>query len=525
MCKKSGCLLASAVLLAAALWVLTTCELFNDKPEIDLLKAIDERVKTANAKVLNVEITGNGHGVIQWGGQAKLDVPFNVNFTIYEGYYFSEWRAYLGTLPSNDLEADRRNGEVEVVFDSPQSRETSVRIKTDTGTEKLYIVAWTDNVPSIFEDLKFARFTEEPNPPLKDDQGNTVLLKGTIRPNTYMQLEFSRPMDQKSFILGETVTLKSKNDDNPNYYAPDSENLLPAFMSLDKTVVTFYLDPSRGDEPGWPGGKYFYPYSLPFQHIFQIGGDVRDIKGIPLGRSAQYRFETIPHSDIIDDRELDLEKPESVDVDAWTRISDVSAALKSGDPLSPEKIFIYNHSFDLARPDIETIYVMMLFKYGCQPVMGFRVFEGYYPPSTWPSAGIYRYGGDYYTPHYNLPIRSPDRTVDDENVLAILRAAFMEKKRNWGTPLDEELGKYAFYAFKYTLQTPNDVWNDEDILELMIEPLVYADLVDEGPREYDSPFEHKPYEKTKGDEIPAHKLPPDCYTHTLEIIHYYNDVL
>jgi hypothetical protein len=75
-----------------------SCELFSNKPEIDMEKAIDDAVQMANAPVLNVEVNEGGMGIASLRGTLagiKQGAPFQLNYQANGNYPFYGWQARL----------------------------------------------------------------------------------------------------------------------------------------------------------------------------------------------------------------------------------------------------------------------------------------------------------------------------------------------------------------------------------------------------------------------------------------------
>jgi hypothetical protein len=76
------------------------CDLFSNKPEINVEQAIDDAVAWANATRLTVEV----YYPESWGrspqlgplssGSARRGFPFTVEFTVSAAHGFAGWRAY-----------------------------------------------------------------------------------------------------------------------------------------------------------------------------------------------------------------------------------------------------------------------------------------------------------------------------------------------------------------------------------------------------------------------------------------------
>ncbi|GHV95574.1 hypothetical protein AGMMS50293_18940 [Spirochaetia bacterium] len=95
MCKKNGILFASVVLSAVVLLLLTACELFNNKPEVDLLKDVDDKIAYANAPFATISfgiIPGSLSAAPTEAPRQKVGYPFTVQATANSGYGFSGWR-------------------------------------------------------------------------------------------------------------------------------------------------------------------------------------------------------------------------------------------------------------------------------------------------------------------------------------------------------------------------------------------------------------------------------------------------
>jgi hypothetical protein len=358
-----------------------------------------------------------------------------------------------------------------------------VRVPNNPGAQTLYIVPFTDTTPVLYGDLTFARYTEN----TITISATSVPVKGNIKPNTYLQLEFSKPMDGASFRLGDTVILKSLNVNygGVNTYENLSTALLGPFMSLDHTVVTFYMNPGTdqtylwtNDRPGWPS-SYFYSTGLtPIKHSFQVSGEVRDAKGIPAGKPLLYRFETETNWESATTAPaLDLSRPKTIKAtDAFmlaVRVSDVEAALAAGRPVAPERTFgpiapSTNTANVFSPSENKAVYLMMLTEYTCQPVMGIQVYESFKAEG----GGVYDiyYGGHSYAPWYRKDDPSLSRWETDERILSALRAVFLQIRPG------EEFGKYSMMALKY-VPVKNSSVQDGDYIFLQFEDsLVFADI-------------------------------------------------
>jgi hypothetical protein len=103
----------------------------DDSLEVDLLKEIDERIKLANAPVINLDIRDeNGYGVTSPLGpyQIKQLVEFNLMYTISPqakfGFYKWEARDSAGTIADID----------KIFFANERSTETKVTVIADGGS-------------------------------------------------------------------------------------------------------------------------------------------------------------------------------------------------------------------------------------------------------------------------------------------------------------------------------------------------------------------------------------------------------
>jgi hypothetical protein len=175
--------------------VLAGCDLFDNKPEIDLLKEIDAEVAWANAPEITVETKVIGRGVVTRGatrgGVIKKGYPFDLEFSPSTDYGFTGWYAWLAD--ANDSITDEKLAGLEklekdkITFSYPENAEntlkTSVTIHFNPGKGKKIVIE------ARAELVAGARAVA-----VKD--------MGALYP---LQIKFSKPMDPKSFAGNFTI--------------------------------------------------------------------------------------------------------------------------------------------------------------------------------------------------------------------------------------------------------------------------------------------------------------------------------
>lgn len=190
-----------STLIGALLLFITmaaSCELFSEKPDIDVESAIDAKVKEANAAVINVEVQEGGTGIASPNGNLlgiKLGVPFKLTFTSFNDFGFLGWQASLdetiiATWERNALTgvvSETGKDRVQFVPGNTSGSETSITVNTDPGNTKLLIEPRGVDRPRVV-DVKVA--------PLAS--GNTYYVR-----NPYVQITFSRPIAHSSIVFYE----------------------------------------------------------------------------------------------------------------------------------------------------------------------------------------------------------------------------------------------------------------------------------------------------------------------------------
>jgi hypothetical protein len=280
-----GCGFGTAVVFA--LLFSAGCDLLNNKPEIDVERAIDGAVAYANAAILPVTVDEGGMGTASPRGTLtgiKQGVPFTLNYSSFAEYGFLGWEAVLASAPGTKLNADK------VEFDPADKPETTVTVKINPGADRVIIRPVGDLAPVV------GSFTPD-------------IADGLVGVDRVIRIRFSRAIDPVSFLFdngfpfegnwkaaydpgtgiydgrvyknilieSNNVVSRFNNSKNwaPLYYPPE--------LSDDGTILTIALRPD-------PGTSQYV--ETPTQLTVTLNRDIRDTRGISLGRTYSFIIET-----------------------------------------------------------------------------------------------------------------------------------------------------------------------------------------------------------------------------------------
>ncbi|MDR2110612.1 MAG: hypothetical protein LBP32_04825, partial [Spirochaetaceae bacterium] len=173
--------------------VLAGCDLFINKPEIDLEEALNTTISYANAARLTVEVyyPENWGRSPQFGplnpDSARQGFPFTVEFSVSAAYGFAGWRAYrtstLGNKSQAALAAAPLLTEAEAAISAAADGRASVTINI---TEAVTLIPWCEDRPQI----------PQSNPPLINS-GSSYWRGQQIK------IWFAGPLDPATVKFGE----------------------------------------------------------------------------------------------------------------------------------------------------------------------------------------------------------------------------------------------------------------------------------------------------------------------------------
>ncbi|MDR2477779.1 MAG: hypothetical protein LBD48_00545 [Treponema sp.] len=284
----TGCVLALLLLNLS-------CELFNNRQEIDLEAAIDEKIRIANAPEINVDIAVTGRGTVTGGnitgGPVKQGVSFNLAFSPSTDYGFTGWNAYLNAIaPENLL------GSGDVTFSDAQSQSSAVTVYRNPGDGKIIIEACTELVGTVR--VKKLGATEF----LAAEYDDTYGFDDFTGTPQYIQLQFDKPMDPRSFVFPDMSAVREDDSSETAYFNNIAITGTMPYQPYDEIPFGYYYCPPRLSVDGklltfWvkeKTGAYYWRYaSSEFSYAPSINlaldGQIRDRKGIPITRS--YRFD------------------------------------------------------------------------------------------------------------------------------------------------------------------------------------------------------------------------------------------
>jgi hypothetical protein len=159
-------------------FALLSCDLLNNKPEIDLEEAIDAEVQIANAPVINVEVVRTMAGISNPIGNLdgiKQGVPFKVNFAVNPNFGFLGWKAFLDGAEL---------GQDQVEFSAPGQLETMITVHINPGAKTVLITPLGEGANSTDDFYVF------PEPVA----AGTSPVYRLVPQEHYIQIRFSKPI-------------------------------------------------------------------------------------------------------------------------------------------------------------------------------------------------------------------------------------------------------------------------------------------------------------------------------------------
>jgi hypothetical protein len=272
------------------------CDLLNNKPEIDVERAIDGAVAYANAAILPVTVDEGGMGTASPRGTLtgiKQGVPFTLNYSSFAEYGFLRWEAVLASAPGTKLNADK------VEFDPVDKPETTVTVKINPGADDRVIIRPVGGLaPTVVS------FTPD------------LAVHGIVSPARAIRIRFSRAIDPDSFLFDnglpflrdwKAVYYPETSSDYTNrvyknisiestkpmkVYSTDGEFSTtnwtsffdPPELSVGNTVLTLTFRYGQGiGDNGW--GRT--------QLTVTLNRDIKDTSGISLGRTTSFSIEAV----------------------------------------------------------------------------------------------------------------------------------------------------------------------------------------------------------------------------------------
>jgi fibronectin type 3 domain-containing protein len=134
--------------------LVVSCDLFNNKPEIDLLKAIDDKVAWANAPWVTVSVAalpGSVNTITPSVTGQKKGYAFTVSFTPNPAWYFCGWDAVLSADAAEYLSA----------LDKPESTARTVQMALAAKTASLVKIELPDSGEDLIGTAKITVDTTE----------------------------------------------------------------------------------------------------------------------------------------------------------------------------------------------------------------------------------------------------------------------------------------------------------------------------------------------------------------------------
>jgi hypothetical protein len=204
--------LIGALVLSPAL---TGCDLFNNKPEIDVEQVMDEAIAYANAAQLTVEV----YYPESWGrspqfgplssDSARQGFPFTVEFTVSAAYGFSAWRAYRTGDLGNKGEAALKGASPLTAAEAAISGGTDGRASVTVNiTDPVTLIPWCEDRPRI----------TQANPPLINS--GISYARGQ-----QVKIWFAAPLDPATVKFGEgfiEITGQTIGESSEPYDDPDT---------------------------------------------------------------------------------------------------------------------------------------------------------------------------------------------------------------------------------------------------------------------------------------------------------------
>jgi len=308
-------------IIISLLLVIVSCDFLKDISDADIKKQLEESAAGINAPLVNVEVSDTISGIATPKGTLKgikQGVPFRLNFSVNPNFGFLRWAAMM-----NDVELDR----TQVEFSTPFRIETKVTVHINPGENKKVVIIPIGEVANNAK--SFSVFYHK----LVED-GRYA---GLIPQNHYVQIQFSKPVNQKSiqpsgtYINGRSTEYTQNNEVylqgiyngvhpdftvafgnisirgtiNPPFGVSGIhlENFFyPPVLSADGR--TMYLWTRTQDN----GGSYFalHPFSdssyptawadsavghyVPLRITIAIDGRLQDTSGLPMGISQEFSY-------------------------------------------------------------------------------------------------------------------------------------------------------------------------------------------------------------------------------------------
>jgi hypothetical protein len=292
--KKTVRTLALAYAAALVLpWVLGGCELFLDKPEIDVERAIDEAVAYANALVINVEVQESGAGTANPRGSVqgvKLNYPFRITFNPYNDFGFLGWKASLDGTEIASWSRNAATGEITAMGQgavrfAPENEtgaDVSITSYVNPGSGKILIEPVGMDRPGVIQTLPQISAGHFPQ-------------RVTIR--------FSRPIDEESFRFeggaktqGAGDALRFRNIHIQDRYNTDiyyDQYFTPPHLSPDGLLLTLWMQVfNNGDYPGdLPDLNGLYLVHDNASYLVSLERTIRDRSGLEMGVKNTFTFD------------------------------------------------------------------------------------------------------------------------------------------------------------------------------------------------------------------------------------------
>jgi hypothetical protein len=243
---------------------------------------------------VNVEINEGGMGTASPRGQLtgiiKQGIPFTLNYSSFAEYGFLRWEAALSSAPDTVLGSDK------VEFSPADAVETTVTVKINPGGNDRVIIRPLGGLAPVV-----GSFTPD-------------VANGTVGANRVIRIRFDRAIDPASFLFDNGLPFQGdwraayypesygdpdniggydnrvyKNiliESNAVLWGLESNNWAPFYyppeLSDDGTILTIALHPD--------GGNSDY-VAVPNQLTVTLNRDIRDTRGISLGRTYSFIME------------------------------------------------------------------------------------------------------------------------------------------------------------------------------------------------------------------------------------------